>query len=217
MPYRIIWPIVLAVFCLFWLNRVMNKNARRHEKGLKDFIKDEMDANTARRHDIESEFFYDPDINDLPIMKQSEISERIYSRQNTALKLSERKMIRFPKHMSNRELKLKYGLSNLETITQYEDNLQNFLQALIKWGSELQTAEMLSEAEAVLNCAIRNHSEYSKNYIMLGEIYNAQNNCSKLQELINHLDTTSFSEEGEIYKPKIISQLKSMQTGRSSD
>jgi hypothetical protein len=173
-------PIVIIVFfisfCIWFSIKVRRSNAD-YLKEDEDYIGEEMEANFARTRDIEEERFFRPD---------GRLTERVREKYPddkalepliaAAEKHSQRKMIQFEKVMTNREIKLMYGLSNLEPIIQYEENFVNYIRALITLGEKAGDAELLEDTA-------RMGSVFPKNYTLLADMYAINGDKSKLRDL----------------------------------
>ena len=79
---------------------------------------------------------------------------------------------------SNTDLKLKYGVANLETLTEYEDNYTSLIMNIATLGHIL-----MEDAAAYLEFGIRSGSDIRSNYADLKNIYTNEGNNSGLSNL----------------------------------
>ena len=109
-------------------------------------------------------------------------------------------MIKFDEQISNTDLKFKYGFSNLETITIYEEHYNSYMQTLVEWAKMLFERNNLSDAEIILNEAIRLKCDLSKAYMLLIDIYRQKNDSDKLKNLINTVENSTLKLKTKILK-----------------
>ena len=84
---------------------------------------------------------------------------------------------------SNTDLKLKYGVANLETLTEYEDNYTSLIMNIATLGHILMEQEDSNDAAAYLEFGIRSGSDIRSNYADLKNIYTNEGNNSGLSNL----------------------------------
>lgn len=84
---------------------------------------------------------------------------------------------------SNTDLKLKYGVANLDTLTQYEDNYTSFIKSLSGLGHILIEHKDISDATAFLEYAVKIGSDIRLTYTDLYALYSEAGNASKIRQL----------------------------------
>ena len=84
---------------------------------------------------------------------------------------------------SNTDLKLKYGVANLDTLTQYEDSYTSFIKSLSELGHILIEHKDISDATAFLEYAVRIGSDIRLTYTDLYALYSEAGNASKIRQL----------------------------------
>lgn len=84
---------------------------------------------------------------------------------------------------SNTDLKLKYGVANLDTLTQYEDNYTSFIKSLSELGHILIEHKDISDATAFLEYAVKIGSDIRLTYTYLYALYSEAGNASKIRQL----------------------------------
>jgi len=202
---------LIFVAILFITNRRFKRRTIKQDK----FLEDEMEANTSRRRDVEEEYFFHPNLAILPVNDKAE--GNIAKKQDMVVRLSDKKMVRFPMKLTNTELKKAYGPSNLEIITGYEENYTRYIGALADWAlalletdktndkasdrSEHKTLEVDVEANAeanairILEYTVELGSEFRKTYTNLADYYRKKGNFDKLDDLMKQVQV-SFNDEG---------------------
>ncbi len=84
---------------------------------------------------------------------------------------------------SNTDLKLKYGTANITVLTEYDQNYTLLVCTLQKWADLLYSAGLTEETRQILEFAVSTHTDVSRSYTLLAEIYIAQGIPEKIQEL----------------------------------
>lgn len=163
----------------------------RHSKGtkkvLRQFLDEEQEANTVRRKEIEPELFFEADLNGLPGLPEGD--------PHRVMRCARRKMIRFNMPMSNLELKKKYGPSQIETIVQYEENYNEYLRALVSWGTALVKENKTDDAVVVLKAVISLGVEIRGPYKLLADVYAVRRDARGFDELKEWVNTNHFRDQ----------------------
>ena len=150
-----------------WLIVFMNYKSRRGTRINKErnrlFFQQDAEANNARRREIDLELFFVPDFNLMPPIEEGDPYK--------VLRITSRKMIYFNEPMSNIELKRQYGPSQLESIAQYEENFNDFLNCITNWGRDLFDKGDFSNAKLLAEYAISLKSEFRNTYKLAADLY----------------------------------------------
>ena len=85
--------------------------------------------------------------------------------------------------MTNTDLKLKYGVANLEALTEYEDNYTLLIKNLAVLGHILKEQDDITDATHYLEYSIRIGSDIRSCYADLKDIYISQNHTEKVDKL----------------------------------
>jgi hypothetical protein len=178
----ILWA---AAFTFFMIRR----RGRANEAHMEDFNETERAANSARRKDIDPSLFFTPRLEDLPVEHGD---SKAYA---DVKKLAERKMIRFETPVTNTELKLAYGPSQLEDIAQMEEHFNQFIRALIEWAEEIIENERKADALRILEYTLGLGSEFLKSYTLTADIYAASSSLDKLDELYAAAERKPFKDD----------------------
>jgi hypothetical protein len=153
-----------------------------------DFHESEMEANTARRKEIDPALFYTPDLSVLPPFTEgSAACVKVYEQAKLT-------MICFKEPVSNRKLKMSYGYGQLENIAHYEENFQTYLKLLLNWAEELAKGNKGEEALQILEHSIELGSEFRKCYHLTADLYAAKH-PEKLEALRESVLCHHFKDE----------------------
>ena len=180
--------LVLVVVVTVALKIAERKRLDKVRQSTQDMIDDDEAANQARHRDITEDFFYTPNLANLPIEQYSEaeMAKPVapFMWQQKVLAAAEKKMLRFDRQYSNVELKQMFGPANLDNVAKYEENFSNFIHATRHWAEALVAADRRSEARKVLVESVRAGSELSQTYTLLADIYYQLSNFDALKELL---------------------------------
>ncbi len=172
----------IIVFCI-WLAYEIRKHNKKDKKVLDSFWEKEQKANATRAKSLdalnyieipESVFAAIPS----PLPSELEDSARLlqHLKQNKIVNLS---------HITNTDLKLKYGASNLDTLSAYDQNyitLLRVLQTLSEYHYEKGNTET---TRTLLEFAVEIQSDNISTYKMLAKIYCDNGEEAKLDYLIS--------------------------------
>lgn len=180
LPYFIIILIVIQLY--------LKKSTRSGSERSKKYWEREQKANSTRKQDISSLNYIKWD-DTLPTIDNSLTLADILNNSPEALKaynniqtLKTEPMLNLSEY-SNTDLKLKYGVANLDTLTQYEDSYTSFIKSLSELGHILIEHKDISDATAFLEYAVRIGSDIRLTYTDLYALYSAAGNASKIRQL----------------------------------
>ncbi len=172
----------VIVFCI-WLAYEIRKHNKKNKKILDSFWEKENKANNTRSKSLDG-------------LNYIEISEEIYSALPAPVPaeledcarllqhLKENKIVNLS-HISNTDLKLKYGASNLDILSEYDQNyisLIRVLQTLSEYHCEKGDIET---TRTLLEFAVKIQSDNISTYKMLAKIYCDNGEEAKLDYLIS--------------------------------
>ena len=183
-PIMFIIFFILSVYIRYLIRSSQPADENDH------IIAKDMEANFARVKDISGDLFVVPDMSELPFQHNIDANEyaRLARSQISVLDKSKEQMIRPNKQISNVDLKLKFGLANLELIANYEENFNQYIWALLRWADALAQKDMLIEAVTVLRHSIDFGSESSKPYITLADVYYKMNDFANIENLLREVE-----------------------------
>lgn len=180
LPYFIIILIVIQLY--------LKKSTRSGSERSKKYWEREQKANSTRKQDISSLNYIKWD-DALPAIDNNLTLADILNNSPEALKaynniqtLKTEPMLNLSEY-SNTDLKLKYGVANLDTLTQYEDNYTSFIKSLSELGHILIEHKDISDAKAFLEYAVKIGSDIRLTYTDLYALYSEAGNASKIRQL----------------------------------
>lgn len=176
--------ISLLLIFVLWLNYEIKKTTRLSNKGKKEFWDKETLANQKRAEDISGLDFIKVPFDKLPKQDVSDASSNSY--RDIIFSLSDKKILNLS-DLTNTELKLKYGLSNLKVLSEYDSNYTKLVSILQKWGERLFDQGYLWEAISVLEVAVDCKSDVRKTYELLADIYSKQGTPDKIDTLLDKI------------------------------
>ena len=180
LPYFIIILIVIQLY--------LKKSTRSGSERSKKYWEREQKANSTRKQDISSLNYIkwddalpaiDNNLTLADILKNSPEALKAYNNIQT---LKTEPMLNLSEY-SNTDLKLKYGVANLDTLTQYEDNYTSFIKSLSELGHILIEHKDISDATAFLEYAVKIGSDIRLTYTDLYALYSEAGNASKIRQL----------------------------------
>jgi hypothetical protein len=192
-----IFTIGMIVFIIV-LKMTVNKNTHAKSDSEEQFWEREHQANFTRKQDISGLDYITIPLDKFPLNLHTKA-------ENTLQQLSGEKILNLT-GISNTDLKLMYGVANLETLTACDENFTRLVQSLSAYAKELLDAGQQSDAQTVLEYAVSIHADARQIYIMLAGIYREQNQSGKIAGLI-----TSAQELNSISSAGIVSALQEMQ------
>lgn len=195
-------PIFAILFfsVMISIHIVFKKNSGGYQNKFYEYLEKEHKANLTIKRHLSKEIFVTPDINILPIKEYKNTDEykKVISAQTNVLNKSKLKMIHFTQPINNTELKLKYGVNNLDNITMYEEHYNLYIRALIDWAKALVDIKNTSDAEIILKEAINFGSDLSINYTLLADIYSNENNKEKLKKFREEIKNSNLKMKNKI-------------------
>ena len=187
-------PVLTAIIVIFilWLQYEIRKSKRLSKKTSDKFWQLEQEANLTRRADISNLDYITLDLNRLPLSDQEDSTVNSY--RDSILQLSYKKILKLSGY-TNTELKLKYGVANINLLFEYDNNYTILVSILQKWADRLYSLGCLSDAAMVLEYAISCGSDVRTSYKLLAKIYKEQNTPNKIEDLIEVLSKVNTSNK----------------------
>ena len=193
-----IWAVLFSIYKL-------KRASRGRQATFTEFVNEEREANAARRQDIDASLYFTPDLSLIPLRQDGSKQE-----ENLA-KIAKRTMIRFPERVSNTALKKRYGPSQLELITQYEENYNDYISALIDLAQSHAESGSKQDALRILEYTLELGSEYRKSYQLTASLYVEEGETDKLEKLHAIAEERKFADEG--IKRWIIKMIRDKKDG----
>lgn len=160
----------------------LRKKQTRHQNNAEDsFLEKEQKANLTRRKDISGLPYITIPLDKFPIGIYE--NDSIRECESTLQTLSDKKILNLGAK-TNTELKLEYGLANLNILTEYEQNFNTLCQTLLSYATALMQAEQNAAAQTVLEYGIEIGSDMSQNFLLLADLYRTNGTPERISELI---------------------------------
>lgn len=192
------FPLFLTfILFLIWFNFNRSRMKRKGKQQQEDFWELEAKANTTRKQSLDNLPYLQIPLNELPFQETKDTE--LNSIQDEIRQLSERKIVNFT-GISNTELKLKYGAPNLDILSSYDNNYTTLVQLLYRWGSRLNELSFQKEAICVLEFGIKCNTDIRGHYLLLANLYQSTSQASKIQTLINHVETLNSLNKNSIIR-----------------
>ena len=181
------FPFFTAFFIfVLVLNISLRRNSRKQDAVDRQFWEQELKANATRRQDISGLDYIIIPSEIIPLNLHTEAEKKL-------LALTSCQMLNL-KGQSNTELKLKYGVANLEALGQYEANFSSFQSILPVSAKELMEAGQKEDAVKLLEFAVEKDADATPIYRLLANLYQENNQKEKLLQLLEKAKTlTSLS------------------------
>lgn len=186
--------LFLFITFLALLSYYIKKNNKAEEKVLHDFLEKETMANHSRKQDISKLDYIIIPWDKLPANLETPSKKAFW-------KLKDKKVLNLT-GISNTELKLQYGVSNLDTLSEYDGNFMDMVQLLPIYAKELIEQGYVSYAKELLEFGISCHADSRQIYFLLADIYKQENQTNKIAMLIEKAQTLP-----ELTKQAVLKQL----------
>ena len=196
------------VIFIFVLQHNIRKGKKTNEQKEAEFWKHELSANDVRKRSLE-DLIYIPfhakpfyplnllDNTSCPkfLSKNPEVKE-ILAR---FLFLEQQKIVNLTEY-TNTDLKYKYGVANLPTLTEYDTNYNELITLLHNYGTILEKDGYETQALSVLEYAVSIGSDISGTYILCAKIYEKNQQWDKIQWLKKEAEKISTSRKDSIVR-----------------
>ena len=197
--------LIASIILIIVVAVVTRRHGKLQDTKNRRFLDEEQAANMARKREIDPELFFYADLNNLPRVHESD--------PHKVLRASKRTMIRFDKPESNVDLKKRYGVAQLDSITLYEENFHDFLKSLGEWAQALHSEGYIEDALQVLEYAIGLGSEFRGTYRLAADIYAYERDAYALDQLFqiaqdNYFKDPAMQEHVLSYIEDKISELR---------
>lgn len=184
-------PVIAVCFCIFvlWTHYEMKKSGKKTREIEEAFWAREYEANHAPKKDFSDLPLLSFDESVIPLAPDGTFTE---SDDVTAYIKSLRSLLREPmidlSEYSNTDLKLAYGVGNFKTLTDYDENYNNFLLMMTNLARGYERREMHELAIATYRSALDCGSIKLHDYTGLAEIYLTIDEPAKINELIEEVE-----------------------------
>lgn len=201
-------PLFFLCFIVFvlWLRVKMNRTNSGTNIDSEAFWEREEKANFARSKDISTLSYLNVSETELPFSNSTEDEQEAYL-EGEVKKFLNKKMINLSA-FSNTELKEQYGIANLDTLSEYDQNFLLFIRNLSTWGCYLYEKNDFTRAKQIMEYSISIESDISKVYTTLGHIYATEGNLQKINDLITTVENSDAALKSSIVKQLQLCKLE---------
>ena len=195
------------VFILI-LHHNLTKGKKAQEKQEDAYWEREFSANHVRKSNLDdltyitfqAEPFYPLNLLDTAscpeFLRRNPEVKNILSR---FLFLEEKKMVNLTEY-TNTDLKFKYGVANLNLLTEYDSNYNELITLLHNYGSIFAKDGYDIQALSILEYAVSIGSDISGTYTLCAQIYQKNNQWDKIDRLKKEAEKISTSRKNSIVR-----------------
>lgn len=185
---------LLTILLILWIRLAGKHSERERTMSSSEFWKKEQEANFSRRTDIASLPYIQIPTDFLSsvaytlelIPKEHPDHDTLLEQQRELLKLTDASILKLT-GLSNTELKLRYGVSNLETLSRCDENFTRLCRVLNRCGILLEKYGQDSDAIRILSFAVDCGSDVQESYLTLARLYRKCNNEDAIYALLDKL------------------------------
>lgn len=188
------------VFCL-WLGFQLKRQRKTEKKQMDSFWARENAANNTRKQPLDDLEYITIPLNFLPVHTLEENAE-VAECVRLLSDLNSQKIVNLT-GLSNTDLKLRYGVANLNFLSDCDQNYTVLARTLQKWATILYDAGYTEEAKSILEFAVSTKTDISTTYALLSKIYNAYGQSDKIESLLQIAEGLNSA-----MKPTIVRILK---------
>jgi hypothetical protein len=169
------------VFCI-WLSYQLRRQ-RKKEKNLNEsFWEREAAANNTRKKPLDDVEYITIPFDFLPMNTMKE-DLKVAECHKILSTLSEQKIVNLT-GLTNTDLKLQYGVANLNFLSECDQSYTVLVRTLQKWASLLYENGYMEESKSILEFAVSTKTDVSSTYALLSEIYKKTGQTDKIESLL---------------------------------
>lgn len=166
---------IFITFCVI-LGYYIKKSDSSQKEVMEDFFEKERLANAVRKKDISQLNYITIPLKKIPHSTFTQTEKDFFA-------FAEKTMVNF-NGISNTDLKLQYGTSNLNTLSEYDTNYMDMITLLPIYVEELLEAGYTDIAQELLEFAVDTKADSRKIYRQLVSIYKTTNQMDKIDYLM---------------------------------
>lgn len=194
------YPLLFCIIVfIIWLTYEIKKHSHIANQQHENFWEKERQANSVRKKSLDSLHYITVPLESLPIFEKNH--KKLIKYESEIKKLAEKKIVNL-NGISNTDLKMEFGASNITELTEYDENYTQLVCLLHNWGKTLSEEGYIDEAITVLEFGIACKTDISGHYKLLCSLYEQTGTPEKIKDLI-----TSALELESISKKSILSHL----------
>lgn len=175
--------ILASVIILgFVLHFGISSANRKDENAMNAYFERERKANFTRKKSIDNlDYITIPDF--LMNLDEPDADIRVQDAIRIVNSLHSEKVLNLTGY-TNTDLKLEYGTANINLLSTYDQNYTELARALNTLGDYYYKTGNLELAQKILEFAISTNTDVSSSYILLANIYLANNQSDRIGNLI---------------------------------
>jgi hypothetical protein len=178
---------ITIILLVIWFSMSRKRTSYLQEKKKENFWEKESNANHTRKTSLECLNYITIPLNLIELAGSSTDSS-IMEQGKILKQLSNKKIVNLT-GISNTDLKLKYGSSNLSSLTEYDQNFTQLAQTLNCIGLRFSELEDDSSAILILEFSVSCKSDISSTYKQLAQLYVNVGQAEKIDSLIESAKT----------------------------
>lgn len=169
------------VFCI-WLSYQLRRQGKKEKNLSQSYWAREAAANSTRKKPLDDVEFITIPFEFLPMSTMKE-DAKVAECHKILSTLGEQKIVNFT-GLTNTDLKLQYGVANLNFLSECDQNYTVLVRTLQKWASLLYENGYTEDAKCILEFAVSTKTDVSSTYAMLSEIYKKTGQTDKIESLL---------------------------------
>lgn len=195
MSFVILASLILLSVCL---KIILKREKLQKENQDKSFWEREREANSVRRKSLDELDYITIPLDTFPtdvLNTDPTVAECI----ELITGLSTRPIVNLTGY-SNTDLKLQYGTANITPLSEYDQNYTLLVCTLQKWADALLAHNYTEEAKILMEFAVSTHTDVSRTYYKLAEIYATRIETKKLRQLVQTASTLRSANRDTIVR-----------------
>ncbi len=166
---------------------------------LKEFWDRELAANSVRKQPLDDIVYIELDLSKLPF-DPSPADESIKDYQEKIASLEGKKIVNLT-GISNTDLKLRYGVANLDYLSSCDDNYMELVKYLFLWANILFEQGRAEEAKQVLEYGVYSiHTDVRSHYKLLADMYADEFNFEAIDRITKEAEKIASPNRDSIVK-----------------
>lgn len=184
MKFYVLASLIVFVLVIFHNVRKSGNQRSREERS---FWEKERMANEVRRKSLDGLDYIQIPLDTLP-MHLMEEDTKVAECLRIINELSLQPIVNLT-GFSNTDLKLEYGTANITVLSEYDQNYTLLASTLQQWADLLYNKGYATETRQILEFAVSTHTDVSRSYDLLSDIYVTSEESHKINDLIKTAET----------------------------
>ena len=185
--------LLLASFSVY-----MRRSQKSMNSELKELWDRELKANSVRKQPLTDIEYTELEPDALPFDPDTS-NDNIRDCQNRIMALADKRIVNLS-GISNTELKLRYGVANLDYLSACDENFLELVKYLWLWANALHEEGRLDEAKQVLEYGVSIHTDVKSHYKLLADIYAADFDFRSIERITDEAQKITSPNRDAIVK-----------------